>query len=425
MTKLKRVLGPTMLTFYGIGMILGAGIYSIIGKATAIAGVSVWLSLLIAAIIATLAALSYAELSSLFPLVGGEYVYLKNAFPRHLWIASTIGLMMSFAAMATSAAVALAFAGYLLQFFSLSSLLVAFCLLVFFTLVNIAGIKEASWVNIIFTLIEIIGLLIFVYFGVRSSHFGNAIFFAPSFTVFPGSALIIFAYFGFENIVNFIEEAKDPAKNIPRAILLSVGISTVLYVFVALSAVSLLPVAELARSQAPLSDAIMPLSVFFAEVLSTIALFATANTVLISQATTSRILLGMGRDGVLPKAFVLVHEKKQTPWFSILVFLLLTGLLLFFNEKIETLASVSSLATLIAFSAVHIALIKLRFQNKEVSPEIFKVPFSIKKMPILPLLGLVGTFFLSLQFDSIIYYISGSGIAVIIFFQFLFKRLKS
>lgn len=422
MSELKRVLGLPMLTFYGTGIILGAGIYTVIGKAAGVAGESVWLSLIFAAITATLAALSYAELAAMFPKVGGEYVYLRAAFPKFKWIANSAGLMMSFAGIATSSTVALAFAGYLQQFFSFSPTLVAFLILVIFTIINILGIKESSWMNVIFTMIEVGGLIVFIYFGIQSPKFGDAILSSISLTTFSASALIIFAYFGFENIVNFAEETKTPEKTLPRAILLSIGISTLLYVLVSLSAVSLLPVDELVKSKAPLADALRPISLKIAGALAGIALFATANTVLISLVTTSRILYGMARDGALPKAFSRLLKKKQTPWFSAMITFVFASALLPLN-KVEVLASISSFATMIAFGAVHIALIVLRVRDPSCKRP-FRVPFSVKGVPLLPVLGGITTVFLLLQFDKSVYIIGGGFMLAIIASQLLKTRFS-
>lgn len=423
MSELNRVLGLPMLTFYGTGMILGAGIYTVIGKAAGVAGESVWLSLIIAAVTATLAALSYAELAAMFPKVGGEYVYLQKAFPKFKWIANSTGLMMSLAGIASASTVALAFAGYLQQFIFFSPIISALSLLVIFTIINILGIKESSWMNVIFTLIEVAGLIIFIYLGIQSPKFGQAILTSPSLSTISGSALIIFAYFGFENMVNFAEETKNPKKTLPRAILLSVGISTVLYVLVALSAVSLMPVSELALSKAPLSDAVHSISTKIAGALAGIALFATANTVLISLVTTSRILYGMGRDQAIPTIFSSLLKKRQTPWFAAIISFVLSSALLSLN-KVEVLASISSFATMLAFVMVHLALVVLRLRDPE-HERPFRVPLSIKKVPVLPIMGGIATIFLLLQFDKMIYIVGGGFLSIIIVSQLLIKTVSA
>lgn len=422
MIELKRVLGLPLLTFYGIGMILGAGIYSIIGSAVGVAGESVWLSLIFAAITATLAALSYAELATMFPVVGGEYIYLKQAFPKNQWPAKTIGLMMAFAGIASASTVALSFGGYVQHFLQVPILLIAILVLLIFTLISIWGIKESSVMNLIFTMIEIFGLLLFIYFGMQSSTFGQALFSLPSAATISGSSLIIFAFFGFENLVNFVEETKEPEKNLPRAILLSILISTILYLLVTLAALSLLPLEELSQSKAPLSDALRLKSPKAASILASIALFATANTILISVIASSRILFGMSRNKDLPKIFSKMLAKRKTPWMAAII-ICFTAIILLFLNKIELLASLSSFFILISFVAVHIAIIKLRL-DKPLLKRHFRTPLSIYEIPVLPVCGILITLYLLAQFKEIIYYIGFFLIFITALFLFLEIKLK-
>lgn len=423
MSSLKRVLGLTTLSFYGVGMILGAGIYSLIGKAAGGAGESVWISLIIAAFVALLAGLSYAELAALDSRVGGEYIYLRKAFPNSKWIAQTIGLMMVFAGLTTCSAVALSFAGYFQQFIILPHIVIAFGLIFIFSVINFIGISTASWVNILFTLIEISGLLIFIWFGQQSPNFYNSLSPTISSATFSTSALIIFAYFGFENIVNFSEETIDPSKNIPNAILVSIFVSTVLYVLVALSALALLPLEKLIISEAPLSDALTTISPRMAGMLGAIALFATANTVLISLVTCSRILLGMSRDSSLHVSFSQLSSKRKTPWFAILICLIAATFLLPLGE-VDTLANISSFSTMAAFLSVHIALIRLRFIEPNI-PRPFRIPLNFYSLPLIPTIGFILTAILLLQFEKTVYLIGGSYLAFLLVVIFVVEKFQS
>jgi APA family basic amino acid/polyamine antiporter len=394
---LKRSLGLTMLTLYGTGMILGAGIYSLVGQAAGIAGYGLWQGFILAAIAALLTALSYAELATIYPKAGGEYIYLRNAFPEHRWIAGTIGNIMIFAGSATAATVALAFASYLNHFIEFSSLLVAISLLVFFTGVNIIGIQQSSWVNAIFTLIEVVGLVIFIWLGWQSPNFGNHLQIMPNMAIVSSAALIIFAYFGFENIVNLAEETKEPEKTIPRAIFLSLTISTALYILVSLAAVALMSPDKLALTESALTAASKGSSPKIAGILGAIALFSTANTALIALLTTSRILYGVSRDSSLPKILSQTLRVRKTPWVAGLMALGLAMVLLTLG-KVETLASVASFTTMISFIAVNVTVIFLRIKAPNISRP-FKIPFSIKSIPIFPILGIVGCVIFLFQFD--------------------------
>jgi APA family basic amino acid/polyamine antiporter len=349
---LKRTLVLIMLTFYGTGMILGAGIYSIIGQAAGLAGAGVWQGFALAAVASLLTALSYAELASLFPKAGGEYVYLRNAFPGQRWLAATIGILVTFAGCAAVATVALTFSSYLLLFVTVPRFLVASLLLAFFTTVNIFGHKQSSWVNAVFTLLEAAGLILFIWLGWKSPIFGEALSVPPNLEVISSAALIIFAYFGFENIVNLAEETKEPEKTIPRAILLSLGISTFLYIMVSLAAVALMLSEQLALTEAALTDAAMISSPKIAGILGGIALFSTANTVV----------------------------------------------------------SVSAFVTMIAFIAVNVAIVALRITSSDL-PRPFRVPLSIRKIPVIPIFGIGVCLVFLLQFKSEVYFI---GLAALI-----------
>lgn len=402
MKKLSRVLGLPLLTFYGTGMILGAGIYTIIGKAAGVAQESLWLGFALAAIAALFTALSYSELATMFPRAGAEYIYLKSAFPKYKWAAIASGLMMAFAGAATASTVTVAFTGYLETFVSVPVLLVASVLLVLFTILNMTGLKQSSWVNVLFTLIEVGGLILFIYLGMKNPKFGDALSAKPNFSTLSSAALIIFAFFGFENTVNLIEETKKPEKNIPLAILLSLGISTTLYLLVSLAALALLSPDELSQSNAALTDAAkQSANPQMAGLLSGIALFSTANTALIALITTSRILYGMANDYSLPSLLAKVSEKRKTPWVSALI-VLTVSLLLLPLGKVEVLASISSFATMISFMAINVALIYLRVHapNHE---RPFRIPFSIKRIPLIPVLGFVLSLIFCLQFDGTVY----------------------
>lgn len=402
MEKLSRVLGLPLLTFYGTGMILGAGIYTIIGKAAGVAQESLWLGFVLAAIAALFTALSYAELATMFPRAGAEYIYLKSAFPKYKWAAIASGLMMAFAGASTASTVAVAFTGYLETFISTPVLLSAGMLLILFTILNITGLKQSSWVNVIFTLIEVGGLIVFIYLGMQNPKFGEALSAKPNFSTLSSAALIIFAYFGFENTVNLIEETKKPEKNIPLAILLSLGISTALYLLVSFAALALLSPDELSQSNAALTDATKQSThPKMAGVLSGIALFSTANTALIALVTTSRILYGMANDYSLPAMLAKVSGKRKTPWVSALV-VLAVSLLLLPLGKVEVLASISSFATMISFMAINVALIYLRVHAPE-RERPFRIPLSIKKIPVIPVLGFILSLTFCLQFKGTVY----------------------
>lgn len=411
-----------MLTFYGTGMILGAGIYSILGQAAGLAGHSLWQGFLIAGLAALLTALSYAELGAMIPVAGAEYIYLRNAFSNQRWIAASIGITVVFAGCASAATVALAFTSYLEHFIILPSFLVASGLIILFTLVNISGIKQSSWTNALFTTIEVSGLVLFIWLGWNHPEFGQSFFTQPSMATLTSAALIIFAFLGFENIVSLAEETKNPEKNIPRAIFLSLLISTTLYILVSLAAVAMMPPDQLAQTESALMDAALTQSQRWGGVLGGIALFSTANTVLIGLVTSSRIIYGISKDQSLPRSLSKLSTTKQTPWVAALVAMVASVLLLPFGN-VERLASISSFAAMIVFIAVNFALIRLRFIEPQ-KKRPFRLPLQINRVPVLPVLGITACSIFLFQFDQLIFLIGVLAFSCSAGIYFLFQKLE-
>jgi basic amino acid/polyamine antiporter, APA family len=394
---LKRALGLPGLTFYGVGIILGAGIYSVLGAAAGRAGNWVWLSFFVSSAVALLTALSYAELSTTYPRASAEFTYLRRALPRFPGVALVTGLLVALSGAATTATVAISFAGYLQSFVDLPAALVALGVIAAAAGLNLVGIKESGWVNIAFTLLEAGGLVIFIVLGARSDHLARAFMAAPPPGVIAGAALVFFSFLGFENIANLAEESKKPERDLPRAILLSLAISTVLYVAVAVAAVALLPPAQLADAQAPLADAARAGSPRIAGILGGIALFATANTALVSMLVASRVLFGMARERELPRALSRLLPGRKTPWVAILAVTAVSAALLPFG-KVGVVASTSSFAQLLAFAAVNLALIVLRYREPR-KKRPFHVPGAIGRFPIFPALGVLTTLGIATQLD--------------------------
>ena len=408
---LKRSLGVPALTLYAVGAILGAGIYSVLGVAAARAGEGLWLSFAISAAVALLTALSYAELATAYPKASAEFTYLRRAVPGWPGLALVTGLLVALSGAATAATVAIAFAGYLRTFVDVPAALVAWGLIAAAAALNVVGVKESGWVNAAFTLLEAGGLVLFVVIGAGSDRFGDALTAAPRLGVASAAALVFFSFLGFENIANLAEESKRPARDLPRAIFLSLIIATALYVLVALAAVALVRPDELGRSDAPLADAARTRSPNVAGMLGGVALFATANTALVAILVAARVLFGMAREGALPKAVAALVPGRETPWVATLVVAGGAAALVPFGA-IGVIASVSSFASLLAFAAVNVALIVLRYREPE-RDRPFRVPGAIGRFPILPALAALSTLAVATQLDR--QALLGGGIAVAVF----------
>lgn len=401
-------------------MILGAGIYSVIGAAAAEAGDTLWICFALSSFVVFLTAFSYAELSTLFPEAGAEYIYLSKAFPKTRWLAFVTASFVAVSGAATAATVSLAFAGYLNHFVSFPTPLVAAILLTAATGMAAWGIRESSWVNVVFTLVEVGGLILFISVGIQDPRFGEALTSSPHAGVFSGAALVFFSYLGFENIANLAEETKEPEKNLPRAILFSVIFATAIYLLVGLSAVVLASPEQLSKSQSPLATALAAHSSKAAGALGGIALFATANTALISLIATSRIFLSIARKKDLPEIFSRTLAKRKTPFAATLLAFGIAVILLPL-EKVAVIAGVSSFSSLLAFIGVNLALIVLRFRQPSIRRP-FRVPVAIGRLPLFPFISLFCLAGLLTQFELQVYGVGFSVLVGLAAFHWLYHR---
>jgi amino acid transporter len=402
---LRRSLGLGSLTFYGVGVILGAGIYSILGEAAGVAGEALWWSFLLASLVALLTGLSYAELATMFPQAGAEYVYLRVAWPSASWLPGTLGWVLVATGITTTATVSLAFGGYASLFIRLPLWTIAVALVVTMAGLNVLGATEASWANIVFTLIESAGLVALIAIGARDPDFGRVFMAAPHAGVLSGAALIFFAYLGFEEIANLAEEATHPGRDLPRAILIAVAVSTTLYILVAVASVALLEPARLAASASPLADAMQAGAPRLAGALAGVALFATANTALIAMMAGSRLLFAMARGGDAPPLFARTLARRKTPAAAILLVAVGAFLCLPLGG-VGLVGSIASLLALVTFASVNATLVRLRFTLPETTRP-FCVPLPLRRIPVPSLLGLVVVVLLLAGFQSVVYGIAG------------------
>lgn len=392
------MLGLPGLVFSGLGMILGAGIYSVIGKASGIAAEDIWLAFLVSAFIALPTALSYAELATTWPRAGAEFVYVRAAFKKSTLLPFVTGALVACSGAATAATVSIAFGSYLSQWVAVPVIPIAAALVVVLTAINLIGVRESSALNVVFTIIEASGLVLVI--GVAVFARGVPMPAEPSAplpAIGAAAALAFFSFLGFENIANLAEEAKHPARDIPRAILVSLVGATVLYVLVALSATALAGAEGLAGSDSPLASAVGSVSPVAARVLSGVALFATANTALVSILVGARLLFGMAsQGGVLPRAIGKVSGRK-VPWLATLIVGAVALALIPFGD-VGTVASVSSFASLVAFAVVNVLVVVLRVKEPA-KPRPFQVPLAIGRIPLLPIFGALASLALLTQLE--------------------------
>jgi len=352
-TKLKRELNLFEIVMYGVGIILGAGIYALIGEGAALAGNALWLAFGLAALIACFTGLSYAELSSMYPKEAAEYVYTKKAFNKK-YLSFIVIWILLIAGIVSSAVVALGFGGYLSNITGIPKIAGAIILIACMSLINFYGMKESSKMNIISTIIEILGLVIIVVIGFMFFNPKIDYFYAPmGFEgIISATALIFFAFIGFESIANISEEAKKARKIIPLGLVIALVISTAIYMVVSVAAVSVSGAEALSESHAPMTD--ITSKAFGPDagiIMSIIALFATGNTVLIILIVTSRILYGTAQNRALPKILCRLHKKRKTPYISIFLVMLL-AVLVALPGNIKLIASLTDIGIFIVYFLV-------------------------------------------------------------------------
>ena len=407
--ELRRALGLGYATLFGVGLILGAGIYVLIGRAAGFAGDAVWLSVAFATFIALTTGLSYAELSSMYPTAASTHTYVEKAFPGKTSLAFIAGWLIFFEAVAGAATASVGFARYFSDLVNLDKSLIpeiALILVFLLSIVNWWGIEESALMTVIFTFIEAGGLLLVSALGfLIPQRAPNYLSFNPSIDpligVLLGAAVFYFAFTGFELQPTLSEETKKPRKTMPLAIILALTITSLLYLLVAFSVVRLLPWDVLAESNAPLADAAAAAWGDSYYLLMAIALFSTSNTVLGFLVTGSRLIYGLAEEGIVIKSLSRVDRFRRTPYIAVafagvlsaltiliaLVVPEITGIEVRFAgieyKLIDIVGKTSSLAAILAFIMVNAAVIVLRYTRPE-DTRVFKIPLSIGRFPLLP-----------------------------------------
>jgi APA family basic amino acid/polyamine antiporter len=409
MAKLKRELTLTTATIMGIAVIVGAGIYSLIGAATATAGSGVWLSFLIASIVALFTGLSYAELASMFPQAGSSFLYVMRGLNNKL-LGFSAGWLILFETVIGAAAIAMAFGNYLSSIIAFPVMLSAFGIILLFSIVNLIGIKESVSINNVLFTLEIGGLLTVIALGFSLGTAHPDLMEFQLTPVLAGAALVFFAMLGFEMIATESEEAKDAKHTIPNAMVLAIVICTVLYTLFAIAALMLVSPEILGASTAPVKDIVEPLLGEYSYIFSLLALASTGSTILICLITASRLSYGMAEGGVLPKFLANVNKKFRTPHYTVFLAFLISAAFLLIADMV-IIAEVTNFAALLAFFLINLSVIILRVRQPKTKREV-KIPFSIRNVPIPAVLGAVtslGLIFMLSQ-EAIFY---GMGVTVL------------
>ncbi len=381
--SLKRAIGPAQLTLLGVGSMLGAGIYGLIGKAAGVMGGAVWIAFLVAMVAALLTGVSYASIASRYPKAGGAAYAAQRAY-RKPWLSYLIGLAIvssGLGSIATQAKVVAENVDLLLSWnlgFSIAGapaevILISVGFLLLLGAIVFRGITESLWANAACTVIETLGLLLIVAVGLRfwghadlletpilKSNPSGAI---TAGLVLQGSILTFFSFLGFEDMINVAEEVERPERTIPIALIGAMLVASAIYIAVSITAVSVVPWRDLAAAPGPLALVIERAAPWFPAIGFTfITIVAVANTALVNYVMASRLLYGMSRQGLLPGLLGRVHPRTRTPHVAIAV-LLVPVIALQFAGDITQLAGATVLLLLFVFMLVNGALVVLKHRE--------------------------------------------------------------
>ncbi|MDN5724425.1 MAG: APC family permease [Propionibacteriales bacterium] len=410
--ELKRVLGPKLLLLFIVGDILGTGIYAVTGDVAKEVGGAVWLPFLIAFAVATLTACSYLELVTKYPQAAGAALYTHKAFGIH-FITFLVAFVVMCSGITSASTAARAFAANGEAMVSVvrgwaglpaieasdgTITVLAILFMVVVAIVNLRGVAESVYANVVLTCVELSGLLIVIFVGIFAMSEGRAdfsrvvMFDTPEdkgifMAVSTATALAFFAMVGFEDSVNMAEETKNPEKIFPKIMLTGLGITGLIYVLVSISTIALVPAGELGEGT-PLLTVVQvgAPGLPFDQIFPLISMFAVANSALINMMMASRLLYGLAKQRVLPGAFGKVLEGRRTPWVAILFTTLLAIGLITFVAGISNLGGTTSLLLLAVFTMVNIACLVLR--RDSVDHQHFRTP------TFLPIIGAVCCAFL-------------------------------
>lgn len=380
-------MGLVQTTASGVAIIVGAGIFVLLGPATESAGGQVWLAFLTAAALCALTAFSYMELASMFPRAGSEHEFARQIFPEVPSFA--VGWSMAAALVVAAATVALGFARYLAEFVDLDDRAVAAAVVAVTAFISSRGMADASKVIVALATVQIGGLLTVVVLGVPTIGDHSLLEGKGAGGVLSGAALVFFAFIGFDEVITLSEETRDPRRTIPRALFLSLTISAVVYAAVAIVAVSVLGADALALSSRPLSDvAAAAAGNGMRDVITMFALVSTFSTVILALTAAARMVYSLAGTGLLPTRFAEVRNG-ETPLAALsVVSIVAVGLVVVGN--LTTLAEATDALVFLMFLVTNFVLVVLRVRHPDVHRP-FRVRGSIGRIPVVPVIGFVVT----------------------------------
>ena len=385
-TQLRRGLSLLLLVLYGLGTTIGAGIYALVGKIAGESGYLAPLAFLLAAAMASLTALSFGELCRRYPYSAGEAFYVREAFHWE-WVSTLVGLLVVLTGLVSAAALVNGFIGYLGEFIEVQPSLTILLVCLLLGMLAGWGIAESVSLAALVTLIEIGGLLVIVWLGLEQSTNPLISWIAhlPEQNwnnlglIFAGATLAFYAFIGFEDMVNVAEEVRDVKTTMPRAIILTLVISTLIYLLLMMVAVLTVSPSELAKSDAPLPLVYRQLTGEDSTLISVIGLFAIINGALIQIIMAARVLYGQATMGQLPKVLAHINVRTQTPLIATALVTSLVLVLALIGD-LAGLARTTSILMLTVFAFINLALWQIKRRDPNLA--------DFKPLPIwIPVVG--------------------------------------
>lgn len=398
--KLKQTLGFWQVALYGLGSMLGAGIYTLIGRAAETLGNAVWLAFAVAMVAALLTGLSYACVGSRHPRAAGAAYISQRAYGK-AWLTYVVGIAVMMSGLTSMGTGAQAIIEQVEKFQAFpwdtaawksgdvrwDIKLLAIGVVFLIGSVIYRGIRESMWVNILCTIVEASGLIFILAVGIPWWGSVNYLEIPPpklgaesvlAVVILQGAVLTFYSFIGFEDILNVSEEVKDAPRNLPRGLVAAMMASTVIYMAVAITAVSVVPWEKLAGSKAPLLDVAKAAAPWFAhidKVFVVVTIFAIGNTALLNYLMGSRLIYGMSSQGLLPAGIGRIHPKRRTPHVAVVILFLIVSTLILMAD-VKQLAESTSLLLLMVFTVVNIALLILKRRKGEGKGQ-FEVPVAV------------------------------------------------
>lgn len=390
-TTLKRVLGLPQLLLYGLGTTIGAGIYALIGELAAVSGYYSVASFLVAATIAFITALSFAEISARIPKAAGSASYVFHGFNSKS-LSTAVGILVIMAGLTSTSALVNAFYHYLDFFIVVERLPTLILVMLCIGLLAAWGIAQSVTVAALITIIEVFGLLLVIWVSVP-----ELIAIKPDWSllipndimawglVYAGALLAFYTFIGFEDMVVVAEETRDVKRTLPNAIILTLTITSILYIMIMIAAIYLMTPEGLSQSSAPLAELYAQQTNSNNNIILFIGMISILNGALIQVIMAARVLYGLASNRQLPQFLAYISPKTQTPVTATMLASAI-ALIMAISGSLAGLAQITSIVMLVVFALVNGALLRIKLQNPK--------PEGILIVPtVIPILGLIFSLF--------------------------------